>query len=287
MRRLTVPLLAVLLALAMALPAFADAIWEPENRFYQRHQEECAHHGEYYLANSPQGYLNICAAPHGRVIHQEKNGVEILIFMTWEDWGFFEFWNTTGQTEWGWVPMAELAPLYDYRAFARDYAGQLLPADQAVTRPLLEAYLQSGRTALVVWPYPNAQEASWCYEEAPRGLRNLEEKDFYQTFTDEEGHLWAFTGHQRNSAYDNCWFLLDDLGAGDGLYAPADGGESAVGPRIVSVREVPEVTMYPAKEPTPPIENYLPAILSAAAVLLSAAALRFFYGKKRNKGGAA
>ena len=286
-KRLAALLLTALLALSLTIPASADGIWELDNGFYQRHQEECVPHGKYYLTNSPQGYCNIRSAPNGRVICQEKNGAEVLIYQTYKNWGVLQFWPDSGPIMWGWVSMEDLAPLYDYRAFAQEYADQILPADPAVTEPLLAAYLQSGRTALVIWPYPNAREASYCYEEAPRGLQTLQMRGFGRTFTDEEGHLWAQGNQHIGGRFDNCWFLLDDLGAGDGVYLPPEGVESTVGERIVSVREVPEVTMYPAKEPTPLIENYLPAILSAAAVLLSAAALRFFYGKKRNKGGAA
>lgn len=277
--------LALLLALSLSLPVLADVIVEIENNFYQRHQEECVHHGKYYLTNSPQGYCNIRTAPNGQVIHQERNGTEVFISVTYGDYGFLEFRDASGRWAWGWVPLEELAPLYDFRAFAREYADQLLPAEVSVTGPLLDAYIQSGRTALVVWPYPNAPQASCCYEEAPRGLQKLQEKGFQRTYTDQEGHLWAFTGYYSGGGYENCWVLLDDLSAGDGVYTRPDGGESAIGPRIVSVREVPEVTMYPAMEPQPPLANYLPALLVLLAVVLSAAALRVFYGKKQNKGG--
>lgn len=281
MGRLTALLLAALLALALAPPARADMVWEPENRFYQRHQEACAPHGRYYLANSPRGYLNVRDAPGGRVVHRERNGAEVLISRTYEDWGFLPFQDASGRLAWGWAPLEELAPLYDYRAFAREYAGEILPAEASVTEPLLDAYLQSGRTALVVWPYPNAREASRCCEEAPRGLQKLRDDGFQATYTDEEGHLWAFTGFF-GSGYDNCWFLLDDLGAGDGVYVPPEGG-SALGERIVSLREVPEAVLYPAREP-PPLA-LLPAALAGGAVLLSGGALGLFYGRKRDKGG--
>ena len=43
-KRLAALLLTALLALSLTIPASADGIWELDNGFYQRHQEECVPH---------------------------------------------------------------------------------------------------------------------------------------------------------------------------------------------------------------------------------------------------
>lgn len=52
--------LAVLMALTLAMPAFADVMWEPYgNNFYEAHRDECQYENRTYLANGPEGYLTL------------------------------------------------------------------------------------------------------------------------------------------------------------------------------------------------------------------------------------
>ena len=249
---------------------------EPGNRFFQRHQEDCEEHRERYTINSPRGYLSFRTAPYGSVIHQEQNGAKLTVRYRYRNWGFVKMFLTDNGLIEGWVPMSELAQFYDGAAFKEEHKGEILPAQASVTEPLLNAYLQSGRTALVIWPYPNAPEATYYYEEAPRSLEKLRREGFTSTFTDEEGYLWGWGGY-----WENFWVLLSDPGAGDGVYVPEDGKESNIGERIVPVRDVPAITRYPAKEPPPPW--LFPAALLTLVTLLSAGALWFFFGRRRGR----
>ena len=60
-----IALLFVLLLLVPAL-AFADVIVEPDNSFYRTHRSECQRQtGRTYLANGPDGTLDLYTAPTG------------------------------------------------------------------------------------------------------------------------------------------------------------------------------------------------------------------------------
>ena len=41
MKKLWMLCLALLTAVLLTAPAYADVLWEPENRFYEKHQDEC------------------------------------------------------------------------------------------------------------------------------------------------------------------------------------------------------------------------------------------------------
>ena len=85
--KLTPLLLTLLLALSLTLPAFADVLWEPDNRFYQQHALNCEYHNRSYTANSPQGYVDVRSAPDGVVIAQVENGQRLNVYVLYRAWG--------------------------------------------------------------------------------------------------------------------------------------------------------------------------------------------------------
>lgn len=274
--KLTALLLAVLLALSLTLPASADVIWEPDNRFYENHRGDCEYHNRNYLANSPDGYVALRGAPGGTVTDRVENGQRLNVCYIYEDWGYI-----SGSAE-GWAPLSDLSLIYDYLSFEEEHGDEILPVDKAVTDPLFDAYLQTGKTTLVIWSYPNAEHFSHYYT-GDQGLELLNALKEYGvfTYTDEEGHLWGFCSYLYG--HRNFWILLDDPSAGDGVPpAPEDIPNSEIGERIVSVREIPKIPLAPArKPPLPPTATLLTGGLVAIAVLLSGGALWFFYGRKR------
>lgn len=274
--KLTALFLTMLLALSLTLPAYADVIWEPDNRFYENHRGDCEYHNRNYLANSPEGYVSLRGAPSGAVTDRVENGQRLNVYYIYEDWGYI-----SGSVE-GWAPLSELSLIYDYLSFEEEHGDEILPVDKALTDPLFDAYLQTGKTTLVIWPYPNAEHFSHYYT-GDQGLELLNALKEYgvSTYTDEEGHLWGFCSYLYGNR--NFWILLDDPSAGDGVPpAPEDIPNSEIGERIVSVREIPEIPLVPArKPPLPPAATLLTGGLVAIAVLLSGSALWFFYGRKR------
>ena len=91
-------ILALAFALLLLLPslAFADVIVEPDNGFYRTHQKECHHReGRTYLADGPDGSLNLYTAPGGTVSETLQNGAAFYCQWTYTDkqgivWGFSE-----------------------------------------------------------------------------------------------------------------------------------------------------------------------------------------------------
>lgn len=289
--KLTVLLLAALLTLALMPVASADSIWYPENDFIEKHESECDFTVRRYFINSPKGYIDGLDTPGGRVIYQAENGAEVGVYATYRDWGCIgcpregaelsDDWfdnNARG----AWVPLEDLSLIYDRIAFEEDFAGELVPGDQAAVDTFLSA--RQG-DSMVVWPYPNAERAEWAWSNGGWVYENAGSRGFDYTYTDPEGHLW---GSCCLPEFKDVWICLDAPDAGDGYTEIAQSDGSKIPnpkPRVVSVRALPEIELYPAREPQPPRANYLPALLVLLAVVLSAAALWFFYGKKRNKGG--
>ena len=280
-KRLAALPLTALLSLSLTIPASADAIWEPENAYYEFHQWWCERSQRTYLANSPAGFVNIRTSPHGRVVHQVENGVSLTSMYLYKNDIYITAWGVGAE---GWVSLDDMSLIYDYIFFEEEFADQLSPGT-----PEAAAIFLSSREGdnLVAWPSPNAKNALWAWSNGGWVYDAVSTGGFEYTYTDPEGHLW---GACYLREIGDVWLCLDAPDAGDGHTEIAQSDGSKIPnpkPRVVSVREVPDVTLYPAKEPVPPpFGGLLPAILSAAAVLLSAAALWFFYGKKRNKGGA-
>ena len=81
-------ILALAFALLLLLPslAFADVIVEPDNGFYRTHQKECQHReGRTYLADGPDGSLNLYTAPGGTVAETLQNGAAFYCQWTYTD----------------------------------------------------------------------------------------------------------------------------------------------------------------------------------------------------------
>ena len=268
MRKLAALFLTALLAASLAAPALADMIWYPENSFIDAHTRECDFTIRRGVANSPKGYIDGRKSPDGQVIYQAENGRPVTVYATYQDWGCIgcpeegaepsDSW-LENEARGAWVPLADLALVYDHVSLAEDYAAQLVPADRTAVDTILAAREDD---TVVLWPYPNAAEAEWAGANGDWVYDSLEIYGFGHTYTDPEGHLW---GSCYVHSFGDVWLCLDA--------------------RVVSVREVPEVTMYPAQEPQPPLSNYLPAALAGGAVVLSAGALWVFYGKKKRRGG--
>lgn len=283
MKKLSALVLALLLTLLLALPAFADEIWYPDNDFLSTHYGECEIYPRQrsYYANSRRGYLNLRSSPGGQVLQQVKNGERLTGTARYQDWICVV---CDDQAEAAlWAPAKELSLIYDYIAFAEDYSGQLSPG----TGEAVETFLASREgDNLVVWPYPNAERADWAWDNGGWVYETVSLQGFTYTYTDPEGYLW---GACCLPEFGNVWLCLNAPDAGDGYteIAQLEGGQVTFipnpKPRIVSVREIPADERYPAREPVPPY--VLPGALVGLVTLLSAAALRIFYGRKRKKGG--
>lgn len=293
--RLSALFLTALLAASLAAPALADMIWYPENSFIDAHTRECDFTIRRGVANSPKGYIDGRKSPDGQVIYQAENGRPVTVYATYQDWGCIGCPEEGAEPsdDWlendargAWVPLADLALVYDRIAFEADFAGELVPGDGEQIERLIEA---RNSDAIVLWPYPNAEQALSAYAEGGEAYEDFLLYGFKKTFTDEEGFLWGMPLYHPFLGYKEVWVCLSAPDAGDGhtelfqyldrTYIPNPN------PRVVSVRALPEVTLYPAREPVPPAADYLPAALAGGAVVLSGGALWVFYRKKKWRGG--
>ena len=157
--RLSALLLTALLAASMALPAWADNIARPFNDFFMEHEEECEFIHRWYCLNSPAGYVNFREAPGGRVVHQEKNGPEVLVEELYQDWALTSYIHgqEMAYVE-AWVPLSELSVVYDEISFTEECGDQFTPCDQEQVDALLSAR-EDGY--VVYWDFPYAERARY------------------------------------------------------------------------------------------------------------------------------
>ena len=186
--------LVLVFALLLLLPSlvFADAIVEPENRFYRTHQDECQHQsGRIYLTNGPDGALNIYTAPGGTVSQTLKNGTGFYCQWFYTDkegnvWGFSEAYDA-------WVPMGYTLVQYDYLAFEAEHRDAITDNKEQIAIESEPAYL---------YPYPGGPY--------PFEMEGLIGTVPTQCYTDELGRRWGFIPYIYGLR--NNWVCLDDPG---------------------------------------------------------------------------
>lgn len=265
MKRLFVFLLALLTLPALAVPAYADVIWEPNNSFYQKHWNECTYVDRSYYANGPEGFVTLWDAPGGSMVQgQYRNGSSLHVYHQYGDWGCITVFGDEGQVD-GWAPMSELELIYDYISFEEEYADK-------ITAYSGEFADYAGDAATVnFYEYPGAPRIrqSWDTVGEWHVLENLTggadgHSYISSIFVDEDGRTWGYVSYMYGHL--NSWFCLDEP---DGTDFP--------------VRDVSAPSLIPAQTPVLPASAYVPYILVGLVVAATAGLLVFFYGKKRKK----
>lgn len=254
--------LSLLMLLALAAPAYADIVWEPQdNQFYKQHG--CTYENRSYYANGPEGFVTVWDAPGGVVVQaQYQNGEVLWVGYTWQEWALISRWED-GTEITGWVPMAELSLIYDYLSFQEEYAERV--------RPYSGEFADYAGDAAEVnfYEYPGAAEIKQAWEtdgdwHVLDNLTGTAENDSYisKVFTDEDGRTWGYVGYMYGRL--NAWFCLDEP---DGTDFP--------------VREVSEPEITVPQTPVLPTRSYVPYILVAVVVAVTGGLLAVFYGKRR------
>ena len=184
----TLVLLFVLLLLVPAL-AFADVIVEPDNSFYRTHHSECQRWtGRTYLANGPDGTLDLYTAPTGTVAETLKNGTAFYCQWAYTDkegavWGFSERHEA-------WAPLGYTLVQYDETAFELEHGNEIITAaDQPVTE----------YATVYLYEYPGASDPI-----------QLDRVDLIaeKLYTDDQGRQWGFVSYIH--AIRDKWFCLDE-----------------------------------------------------------------------------
>lgn len=273
MKRILPLALTCIMLLALAATAFADVMWEPmENQFYDRQRDECEYNARSYYANGKEGFVTLWDAPGGSLVKaQYQNGELLWVGYTYKNWALASMWLPDDRTEvTGWVPMADLYLQYDHISFEEEYGDQFVDynGEFAGYTP------QDEGETFWFWEYPHAgspRERIQTNEDMLDALRGTAEQQSHisKVYVDQSGQSWGYVTYLYGIR--NFWLLLDN---------PTGGG--------ITTSCVPEVDgliysgeIIPPQEPVMPGKSYLPAILTAAVVVVTAGALAFFYGKRK------
>lgn len=287
-RKLIALLTAVLLLAAMTTPAFADLIWEPMgNNFYEKHRDECEYVNRAYLANGGEGYVTIKKSPDSSAeIMNVANGTTLFINFVWTDkdgiqWGIG--YPAGAFDSEGWVPLSDLAMIYDYRDFEEDHSKEF------------KAYDGCGDdlTEACAYSYPGgvfeSKLESW-------GDNDFTLSDCFDVlYTDENGLRWSYVGYYYG--HRNCWVCIDDplnenLGVETVLTVgqvrgseqlnppaepPAEESDAPVQTAPTSTEEATEV-LYPPAESVPPAKTFplwvIPVVLVVVVAVVTAVIVR-------------
>lgn len=272
MKRILTCALALLTALALAAPAFADLLWSPtDNPFYHAHFQGCEYEGRSYYANGKKGFVTLWDAPNdGTVRAQYQNGETLWVGYTYQgEWALISFRDGRRDVS-GWAPLEDLYPVYDHISFEevygdqfRDYGGEF--AD----------YGGMAGAEFWFWEYPNAygpretKKITQMELEALLGTSNEVPCCISKVYVDEKGQTWGFVEWLYGSR--NFWILLDNPTC-EGIMTSCipEADDLITAGRIV-----------PPREPVLPGPSYTPYILVAAVVIVTAGLLRIFWKKKK------
>lgn len=266
-RKITTLLLAVVMLLALSVPAFADIMWEPYgNSFYESHQGEMNYVDRGYLANGQKGYITIKAAPNSLVeVANLTNGTRFNVGMTWQEkdgtqWavGYYSFKTESGWDDYtGWVPMSDLALIYDYEEFAADHSGEFAEYDGSGDE----------LTEVCLYSYPGGV---YRYNLTESKSYMPFAESFEHLYTDENGLRWTYVGYYMGR--NNAWACIDDplnenLGTEGYLTVSQVRG---IEDDVIPAEEAPEALIWPVW--------LIPVVLIIAVAVATAVLVR-----KKNK----
>ena len=278
-RKITTLLLAVMMLAALSAPAFADIMWEPYgNSFYEKHREEMSYVNRGYLANGQKGYITILAAPDSLIeVTNLTNGTRFNVGMTWQGkdgilWavGYHIYQTEDGWNEYmGWVPMSDLALIYDYEEFAADHSGEF------------EEYDGSGDelTEVCLYSYPGGRYSHNLIESKDYMAFS---ESFEHLYTDENGLRWTYVGYYMGR--NNAWACIDDplnenLGTEGYLtVGQVRGGSDVIPPAEPSEDTADTEELIPPAEKVPAARTWtlwvIPVVLIIALAVVTAVLIR-------------
>ena len=196
---LTIALLATVVFGPMTV--HADAVWEPENSFWESHRDDCEYLERSYRA---AGAVEVYRSPeNSRVIEVLSAGDWLRSSWIYTDEAGNE-WIFCEHEEGGWISKASMEVIYDYLSFENEYGDQI----REENRKLDEKYLEQ---TVYFWDYPGALDKDRV------NLDDFGNADFpacQKMFTDEEGREWGYVGYW--CGYKNFWICFDEPTAGAG-----------------------------------------------------------------------
>lgn len=196
-RKLLALLTALLLLAAMAAPAFADVLWMPRGNVSYDYDGVL---NRAFLANGGDGYVTVYTAPNSMSkVTNLANGTRFYVVYTREEkdgslWGLGYEAVIDGAE--GWVPLADMALIYDYISFEEDHSHEF------------QAYDGSGDdlTQACTYSYPGGVYLSTA--KCMDGGAYTFAEGFQNLYTDEDGLRWSYIGYYYGLR--NFWICIDD-----------------------------------------------------------------------------
>lgn len=175
------------------MPVHADLIWEPRDPFYAEYAHECEYENRTYIAKADKVIVYESPVSDEEVDVWEKGKAAYISFV-YEDengdiWGIYD---NGDKSQSGWVAMSDMVLKYDSQAFVEEYAEQIVEEEVSVNG--------DAETMVGFWAYPGAKVKN----DVKIGEEAL---TLYKTFTDEEGHKWAYIGYFMGMR--NYWVCVD------------------------------------------------------------------------------
>jgi hypothetical protein len=291
MKRYATLLLVFLLALCLGTSALADVIYEPNNNFFNAHEDECIYENRVYILNGPDGYVTLCHSPEGKApLRNRPNGREYLVIWIWDGgdlglWGLVNDYDEEYErVEEMWVPLKDTVLKYDAISFAEEHGSEFRHLETGEWLDL------SGYGRLQLWPYPGAETPinaiTWTGEDG--WLSAPPDPLYYETtYEDGDGLLWMNIGYLYG--YRNFWVCItdpesEDLSALRAAFRPADAPAETPAPTATSDL-IPPAEVVPPAVTSPPTDGdgtfpWLPAGLAAGAVVVAGGLLAIFRKKK-------
>lgn len=250
--------IALLMLVCLMLPIlYADAIFEPQDKFYERHREEMTYIDKAFkVTQDVNGYES--PTKH-KVVITASPGTSLYISHAYTDengvtWGVNNVdWTTC------WFRLDELSPIYDTRDFLNDHRSELKEyTDQ------LHTMQQSGEE-LTLWSYPGSE--STCGSVAFDALHTPS-----NVYTDPQGNDWLYFPYIFGM---EGWIYTADPQSKEPVDLEAPLAEATPAPTQEPIGEV-SVVPDPTQEPLPaPSESAAeeqpdnePGFLRSNAVLL-------------------
>ena len=286
MKRIGTVLLALCLSFLLAVSAFADVIYEPEDDFFEKHRDECHYEDRVYIASGENGYASAKKNPTSKKAEWEiPNGTEVYISFVWDQdggWGL--------KDSHGWISMSELTVKYDGISFAQEHGREFRYLDEWEFLDLTDL------DCLHLWRYPgdtepfdtlggSGQDYWWGWPP--------EEMSFNTIYEDPEGRRWGYVNYYYGLR--DFWVCLtapDDAFICGGVeLAGEQPAETPAPTASPSPTAVPAPTVSPATpqpteqppiiDPEPPAPTlWGPALLAFGAIAVAGVLLAVFRKKK-------
>lgn len=256
--------LVFLMLTALAIPAAADVIVEPNNLFYATHREECEYiRYRRYLTNSEAGYVYLYQSPDAELtVRSFPNGETVVLTWLYTDKAG-EVWGILGDDS-GWFRLSDLSLVYDSKEFLKDNEAKCVPFEKGS----FESIEASEETPVIRWSYPGGEKEEYS-------IQNGDITEFVsKTYTDEGGAVWGYIGYMYGMR--DFWVCLT---------APYD--------ETVGGYALPDHEITLKQEPTPvediPVSSNNTVILTVVGVLIAAVVIgtvvliRVMFIKKKQK----